>query len=158
MHCMKQTVAISGGWGLALSKSCISHFFIQPVFGDSLLSKAYWQSAIHWKNSGKSISACKADASLNKSLTISSRGSPLRVRPEWSPLDNNKCFAKRHVNTPQSVSFFCLGHWGVDSSQLFSWKRVLSSPESHWSSFPMNPSLMVSKIVRYVAIVHLAES
>ena len=99
MHCMKQTVAIFGGWGLAISKSCNFHFFIQPVLGDSLLSEACWQSAILWKTLGKSFSARKADARFNKSLTISSRGSSLRVRPEWLPLDNNMCFAKRHVNT-----------------------------------------------------------
>ena len=42
---------------------------------------------------------------------MSSRGSPLRVRPEWLPLDNNKCLAKIHVNTPQSASFFC---WDIE--------------------------------------------
>jgi len=108
---MKQTVAIFGGWGLAIRKSCISHFFIQQVFGDSLvLSEACWQSAIHWKTSGKSFSVRKADARFNKSLAISFRGSPLRVKPEWLPLDNSKCFAKRHISTPQPISLFCLGH------------------------------------------------
>ena len=158
MHCMKQTVAIFGGWGLAISKSWISHFSIQPVIWDSLMSEACCRTAIHWKTLGKSFSARKADTRFNKSLTISSRGSPLRVTPEWLLLDNNRCFAKRHVNTPRSIPFFCLENWGVGLSLSLSWKRVLSSSESHWSSCPINPSLMVSKFVRYVAVVHLAES
>ena len=72
------------------------------------------------------------------SFAISSWGSSLRVRPEWLPLKDSDCFAKRQVNTPQLVSFLSFGHWGINYSQLSSWTRVLSSSESHWSSFLMS--------------------
>ena len=64
------------------------------LFGDALLSEACWQSVIHWKTSGKS-SLRKADARFDKSIAFSVRGSSLRVRLEWLPLENNNRFAKK---------------------------------------------------------------
>lgn len=97
-----------GELGLSICKSCKSHFLINRLPGDLLLSEACWQCAIHWKTSGKSLKI--TDARFIKSLTISFRGSSSRVRPKCLPLEDSNCFAKRQVNTPQSVSFLCFGH------------------------------------------------
>ena len=121
---------------------------MSKLFGDSPLSEACLPFAIHWKTSGKLFSLRKDDARFSKSLAISFRGSSLRVRLQWLPLENSNLFAKRQINTPQSVSFLCFGHLGAHLPQLPSWKRALSSSEIHWSSFLINFSLMVSKIVR----------
>ena len=82
-------------WRLGAGNKQVLHFpLLYPTgFLESLcFSEACWQSAILWKTLGKSFSARKADARFNKSLTISSWGSPLRVRMEWLPLNNNKFF------------------------------------------------------------------
>ena len=97
------------GWRLAICNSCISQFLIKLLF--FLVMRCCGKLAGSPSSTGKPRVNRQCPKLMQNFINrLTFRGSSFRVKPESLPLENSNCFAKRQIDTPQSVSFLCFRH------------------------------------------------